>query len=217
MKKNRRCIIVSGGERCCLEELKEAMREDDFLIACDKGYEYAVSAGLEPDLVLGDFDSCHVDIDESVNKITFPAEKDDTDTMLAMRYSVEKGFEEVHIYCALGGRLDHLLANIQTIIYGADHHLQVTVVGECDMIYGIKGDAERIGRLTIPRHPGWSISLFAATGQCRGVTTEGLKYRLEEGVLTASFPIGVSNSWSHEEATITVKEGILLVVLSKIV
>ena len=112
---SKRCIIISGGEYAPVEGL----REDDFVIACDRGYLYAKGQGIQPDLLVSDYDSYDGPVDRDVAVERFRPEKDDTDTMIAIRYAVEHGFEELVLFSALGGRLDHLLANLQSADFAA--------------------------------------------------------------------------------------------------
>ena len=105
------CAIISGGQSDDLAGIRDA----DFIIACDRGYAYAKEAGIRPDLLVGDFDSYRGALDKSVPVLDLPVEKDDTDTMAAVRWAVSEGFSELRLYCALGGRLDHLMGNLQAL------------------------------------------------------------------------------------------------------
>ena len=203
----KRCVIISGGEPSAIIGL----REDDFVIACDKGYTYAIAQGVSPDLLVSDFDSYDGEVDRSVPVERFRSEKDDTDTMIAVRYAVEHGFEEIKLFCALGGRLDHSLANLQSLVYALVHGLRASLEADDTRIYTLQN-----GSLRLPKLPGWSLSVFAAQDRCTGVSITGAKYPLRDAVLTNSFPLGVSNAWAEDEAEIRVTEGVLLIVLSKI-
>ena len=83
-----RCVIISGGNYAPVE----GVREDDFVIACDKGYVYAQQAGVRPNLLVGDFDSYEGALPSDLPVWRYKKEKDDTDTMIAIRYAVEQGF-----------------------------------------------------------------------------------------------------------------------------
>jgi len=203
----KRCIIISGGERSEITGINEG----DFIIACDRGYEYAVNAHIVPDLAVGDFDSFSGKIEPGTVIREYPSEKDDTDTMIAVRYAVEHGFEEIAMFCALGGRLDHTYANLQAAAYAAKNGLMVTVYDSSTIIYTVHN-----GSLRLPKRDGYSVSLFSYTDRCENVSTKGLKYPLNEAVLTNTFPIGVSNEWNDENAEVSVGSGILLVMLSRI-
>ena len=204
---SKRCIIISGGEYAPVEGL----REDDFVIACDRGYLYAKGQGIRPDLLVSDYDSYDGPVEQSVSVERFRPEKDDTDTMIAIRYAVEHGFEELVLFSALGGRLDHLLGNLQAIVYAQAHGVRASILSPDTRVYTLSG-----GSLRLSRQPGWSLSVLAAEDRCTGLSIRGAKYPLEDAVLTNRFPLGVSNEWAEETAEITIREGIVLVVLSKL-
>ena len=206
MKQNR-CVVISGGDFTPVSGISP----DDFVIACDRGYVYCERLGLRPDLIISDFDSYTGPVDSEIPLNRFVSEKDDTDTMLAVRYAVEHGFHELLLCCALGGRLDHLIANLQSLVFAQKHGLPAVLLSEDTEIRTLAG-----GALRIPRREDRSLSVFALDGPCRGVCITGAKYPLANAELLPSFPLGVSNTWAGEEAVISVEEGILLIVLSKI-
>lgn len=202
----RRCFIVSAGN---FSPVPRPL-SDDFVVACDRGYTYCEKLGCTPDLLISDFDSYAGPVDAAVPLDEFPAEKDDTDTMLAIRYAVEHGFDEVMLSCALGGRLDHLYANLQALVFARSQGLSASLCSEDTEVYALQRES-----LILPRREGWSLSVFAADGPCRGVSIAGTKYPLTDAELLPSFPLGVSNQWASDEAEISVKDGILLVILSR--
>ena len=204
---SKRCVVISGGEYAPIEGLSPA----DFIIACDKGYTYARRCGIVPDLVISDFDSYSGEIEVGIPVNQFQSEKDDTDTMIAIRYAVAQGFDQVLLLCALGGRLDHTLANLQALIFAQEHGLSAAIESVDTKIVTLQN-----GSLRLPRRAGWSLSVFAATERCTGVSLSGVKYPLRDAVVTNSFPIGVSNEWADEVAEISVIEGILFIVQSKL-
>ncbi len=202
-----RCLIIAGGAYC---EIPEEMREAEYVIACDRGYLWAERMGIVPDLILGDFDSAPVPV-TPVPLERFPSEKDDTDTMLAARRAAEKGYREVNIGCCFGGRLDHTLANLQTAGWLAERGIRVCLSGEDTLARAVPE-----GTWRIPRREGWSLSLFALTDRCSDVTIRGTKYEGAHLTLTGTYPLGVSNSWREDAAEITVGQGILLIIQSRL-
>ncbi len=202
-----RCVIVSGGECSPI-----CTGESDFVIACDRGYEYAKNAGIVPNLAVGDFDSYSGEIGPETPVRKFQCEKDDTDTMIAVRYAVEHGYRELAMFCALGGRFDHAYANLQAAAYAAENGLNVSIYGKDTEIYVLCN-----GKKLLPRREGYSLSLFSYSGHCQGVSAQGVKYSLNDAVLTSTFPIGVSNEWNSEQAAISVRDGILFIILSKLI
>lgn len=197
-----KCTIVGAGAFYGFARRPEA---HDCVIAADGGYAVCQREGIKPRYVLGDFDSLGT-VPDIPNIMTFPVEKDDTDMMLAVKKGLEEGCREFFIYGGTGGRLDHTIANLQTLLYltrrGArgwlfDQNARYTVVENGTLIL----NARREGIL----------SVFSFDGTAEGVTVSGAKYPLAHGVLTADFPLGVSNHFVGEPVTITVEKGALLV------
>ena len=200
------CLIISGGQL----SLFSVPEGGAFVIACDRGYDYARRCGITPDLVVSDFDSSQTAVEAGVPVRRLPTEKDDTDTMSALRFALEHGFREIHLVCALGGRLDHLIANLQSALLAALRGAQVQIHAADTEICTLRN-----GSMTLPRREGFSLSLFAAEDRCRGVCVSGVKYPLTDAELTCSFPLGVSNEWAAPAAEVSVEEGTLLIVQSR--
>lgn len=201
------CLILSGGEFCPLPEAPDPRA---FVIACDRGYEYAERLGLRPDLIVGDFDSAPPPAtDAPVRRL--PTRKDDTDTMYAARCALEAGYRDVAVCCAFGGRLDHTLANLQTAAWLVSRGGRVRLCGADADALAFAGGTERF-----PRREGWSLSVFALSDRCAGVSIRGTKFTCEDAELSSAFPLGVSNVWASAEAEIAVRSGILLVMQSKL-
>ena len=204
---SKQCLIITGGEFAPFAPPEEG----EYVIACDRGYEHARCAGIRPDLVVGDLDSCRVELEPGVPLRRLPVEKDDTDTMSALRLALSEGFRDIRLVCALGGRLDHLLANLQALAFAAARGASVRIESPDTEILTLRN-----GSLRLPRREGYSLSVFAVDGVCRGLCIRGAKYTLEDAELRPDFPLGASNEWSAEEAEITLREGTLLIVESRI-
>lgn len=182
------------------------INKGDFVAAADKGYYNCIKAGIKPDIAVGDWDSASAPDD--CERIDLAVEKDDTDTLAALREGIKRGFSEFHIYCGTGGdRFDHTLANLQSLAFLSKQGKTGYLYDDACVITAVTD-----GRLFFPPAEGGDISVFAADGTARGVTIKGLKYSLSEGELKCDFPIGVSNSFVGKSAEISVKEGTLLVV-----
>jgi len=196
-----KCVIFCAAE---FDALAEPLSPGDYVIAADGGLRHMEKAGIAPDAVLGDFDSLGY-TPEGAN--VFPVEKDDTDAMLAVRLGLAKGFREFWLYGSLDGpRLDHTVANFQTLQFRADRGAVGYLVGRDYLVTVV-----RQGSLYFPAGLAGTVSVFCMGADAWGVTLRGLYYPLENGTLTAGFPLGVSNHFTGEPAEITVKEGSLLI------
>ena len=169
----------------------------------------AQALGIVPDRIMGDFDSLG-DVPAGENVEAFSPEKDDTDILLAAKYALSAGCSRLIFYGALGGRLDHMVANLQMLRFLADRHAQGILVDHAHWI-----TLQRGGTASYPRREGMYFSLFAMTERCEDVTLEGVAYPLCHGVFSNAFPLGVSNEILAETAKVTVGKGDLLVMYAK--
>ncbi len=203
------CVIFAGGPE---ENLPcfTLPQEDAYILCADSGLRLAQRMGVTPDLVLGDFDSLGALPDAPYYQA--PVEKDDTDTMLAVRQGLEKGCRRFVIYGAFGGRFDHSYANIQTLLFLHQRGKRGMLVGANDIIV-LLGEGSV---LQCPKREGFSLSVFALTPQCEGVSISGVKYPLEDATLTMYHPLGVSNEITADHAVLRVEKGILLIARSKL-
>lgn len=199
------CVIFCAGG---FNGLAEPVEKGDYVIAADGGFVHVQKAGIAPDLVLGDFDSLGY-IPEQAEK--FPIEKDDTDAMLAVRRGLELGFDRFLLYGSLDGeRLDHTVANFQTLQFLTDRGAVGYLVGNRHIATVVKNAAVRF-----QESAEGVLSVFCMGADATGVTLTGLKYNVEDAVLTAGFPLGVSNHFTGQEATVSVKNGSLLLLYDR--
>ncbi len=197
---NRRCIIIGAGDLCG----EISLCRGDFVIAADAGCEKAKEEGITPDLIIGDFDSLGR-VPKGDNVIALPVAKDDTDMMYAVKTGLKLGYKEFLLYGGTGGRIDHTLANIQTLSYICLH-------GAIGYLFGDGFKITVIGntRLRFKEHKG-RISVFCAGGEARGVYLRGMEFPLTDATLTFDMPLGVSNAFKDEKAEVEVRDGLLAV------
>ena len=200
------CLIISGGD---FDPVKDELKKADYIIACDKGYAYAEKMGIKSDIIIGDFDSIS-EPKTDIPILRYPVEKDDTDTMLAVKHALDRGFKSIVICCAFGGRADHALANIQAASYAVERGARVSVIGRDTELLVFSNGCERF-----KKKEGWSLSVLALSDECHGVNIMGTKYEGKDLILKNTFPLGVSNECVEDEAVISVKKGIILVLRSK--
>ena len=195
------CVIFCAAE---FDTPVKPIEVKDYIIAADGGLRHTNALGLTPHQVLGDFDSLGF-VPEGAN--VFPVEKDDTDAMLAVRRGLELGCRRFVIYGGMDGpRLDHTVANFQTLHYLARNGAFGLLVGKSTLAAVV-----REGSLSFPAGKEGTVSVFCLGEDAAGVTLRGLYYPLEGGTLTAGFPLGVSNHFTGEPACIRVEQGSLLV------
>jgi len=201
----KKCIILCAGG---FDGLLEEPTKNDYIIAADGGYRHAQNMGLTPNCILGDFDSLGY-IPEGA--AVFPVEKDDTDAMLAVRHGLKLGYEQFYIYGGMeGDRVDHTVANLQTLLYLEEAGAVGYLVGKRQIATVIKNDT-----LRLPEGSKGTVSVFAMGGPAKGVTIKGLQYELENGTLTPGFPLGVSNHCIGKAAELSVTDGTLLVICDR--
>lgn len=209
--KKGKCIIVAAGD---LTVSEMDISEGDLVIAVDGGLEYCRGLGVEPDLALGDFDSVGEDLLAQVELwersdpervVRLKPEKDDTDTLAAVRVALERGFNSFLLYGAMGGRLEHTIANIQCLLF-LKHHGAVGYMMDAGGMCFVMEDEERRFGASMRGY----LSLFSMGEKAQGVDIRGMKYELNDAAITNDFPIGISNEFIGQEAVVRVKRGQLL-------
>lgn len=198
-----RCIIFGA---LPVSALPVKPAPGDLVIAADQGYDRALALGIVPDLAVGDFDS-RGEAPDFENRIVLPVRKDDTDVGYAVKLGFERGFCDFVVYGAVGGLLDHTLANV------AIAH-DIAVRGGNSLFIGEEYTFTVLHNRSVefPARSGGRISVFALGGTARGVEIKGLSYEVEDFTLPCTAHVGVSNEFIGKPASVGVKEGDLLVV-----
>jgi thiamine pyrophosphokinase len=209
-------FIVAGGPLADLLFLRRRIREVNpaEVICADGGARHVLALGLVPQTVIGDMDSLSPELLDTLREnecriLSYPARKDETDTELALRYALEQKPAEIEIHGALGGRIDHTLANISLLVMTAQEGIKTKLVDGATELFVIT-EKEQIGG-----SPGEIISLFPLTTEVKGITLEGFEYPLEKATMEIGKPYGISNRLLDNRGTITISSGYLLVVKSR--
>ncbi|MBQ7359654.1 MAG: thiamine diphosphokinase [Lachnospiraceae bacterium] len=216
---SKKCFILCAGECVVDERLKAKFKAcmetpgDNLVIAADGGVKYLEALGISADICIGDFDSVSISERKKIDRskaqvIELPTEKDETDTLVAIMEGIEQGCETFYLLGALGGQLDHTLANLQCLLYLKEQGCDGFILDRGQTILMLKDEC-----IYLPEKEKGRISIFAFGGSAKGVTIEGLEYEIEDEVLEPSFPLGVSNSFAGEDVCIKVEEGCLLVIM----
>ena len=202
--KDRICYVV--GAMSLSMNLRPYPAPGDYVIAADRGYDSLMAFGVNPDLVVGDFDSLGY-APQHPNVIQLPAEKDDTDMVYALRKGLELGYRRFVLLGGVGGRLEHTYANLQLLDYLTTQGAQGFLAGEKTVATALRG-----GAIEFPAAMSGYLSVFCNSGTASGVTLEGLKFPLENTELNGSFPLGVSNEFTGVPAKVQVKDGSLILI-----
>ena len=159
----RRCVIIGGAEIARYDQVKGCLRAGDYAIYCDSGLRHREALGLAPDLIIGDFDS-HPDPHLPVETITLPCEKDDTDTVYAVKEALKRGFEDFLLIGVVGGRFDHSLGNVSILLHLDSLGKRGVIVDDYSEMEVVSRQVAEVG----PEYP--YFSLLNISGTARGIT-----------------------------------------------
>lgn len=209
-----KCVVVGAGD-LTVGEIKIA--EGDYVIAVDGGLSYCGILNIEPDLIIGDFDSLSAQERAAVEElkeqipdriIQLQPEKDDTDMLAALKRGLDLGYRDFRIYAGCGGRLDHTIANTQCLLYLKNHDAVGYLMDGNGMILALRNEA-----VTFQKDLEGYLSLFSMGKEARGVNIRGMKFPLTDYTMRNDFPIGISNEFIGEQAMVSVEEGELLCII----
>lgn len=202
-----KCAIVCGARIKNTGWLKDLLISYDFIIAADSGYDHLKKVGIQPHILIGDFDSIS-SVPENVQTIKYPSKKDATDFSLCLEYCFVNGITKVDVYGAWGNRADHSLAAVFTMQQYCYKGMDIQIIGENTTMFIVNDYCK------LPKFDGY-ISIFALVEAAKGVTLNGFEYPLNDYTLESCSPLGVSNRIIDEYGKISVKDGSLLVVIEK--
>jgi thiamine pyrophosphokinase len=208
-----KCILVCAGEPGGVAIERD---DGDTVIAVDAGLKYLEQQGMLPDWLVGDFDSLEREQyptlqafrkDRPDRVVQLPVEKDDTDTLAALKLGLRLGYRKFYLYGAMGGRIDHTIANIQTLLYAKEQGADAYLMDSRCMVFVIRNETKQF-RAGVDG----LFSLFSL-GDCCTVSIEGMQYELQDAELKNDFPVGTSNEFLPDRAAaVTVKNGAALAV-----
>lgn len=210
----KRAVIFYNGDLSDISRAKKYINPTDYLIGVDGGTEKILKLGLKPNIIIGDLDSLPEKTKQKLqNKqiewITFNPEKNETDSELALRHAIKKGYTSITVFGFFGSRLDHLLTNIFALSYFSEKNLDVLFVEGNQEIQIIKKE------ITLKGTPGDLVSLIPLQGNVTEVTTTNLQYPLQKEDLYFGYSRGISNVMLTKTAKVSIKSGHLLVIHTK--
>lgn len=202
----KRCVIVGGAEIGNYTFLREKLRHEDYVIFCDSGLKHLDGLQVEPGLIVGDFDSWENPLLDT-ETIVLPREKDDTDTLFAVKEAVKRGFDTFLLLGVVGARFDHTMANVSILLYLDSLGKKGSIIDDYSEMEIVSRDPGIIGEEYA------FFSLLNISGCAKGITVTGAKYPLFHGEITCEYPYGVSNEvLPGERAVVSAEEGRLLLV-----
>jgi len=208
---NRKCLILlSYIEHSDDDFVQDLAMNADYIIAADGGQMKARTFGLRPDCVIGDFDSTDTDETFDCLYITYPAEKNLTDTEACIRHALERGYHDITILGGIGGRLDHTLGNIAMLLCFTDDETHIRFIDRKNSMELIRNES-----IELVRDPDYRyFALVPVDEKASGVSISGAKYDLSDAVLSRASTLGISNEFKEDHVRITVTDGTLLIVRS---
>ena len=208
------CIFViaggSIGSKDFLRSQIDLFRPDE-LVCADSGARHVVALDLTPQVIIGDMDSLPPEILQCCEGrgsriIRHPRAKKETDTQLALEFACRSHPDEIRIYGALGGRIDHVLANIALLLPAARNGVTTKLVDEWCEVFVITQTIHLEGIA------GQTVSLFPFSALVQGIELEGFEYPLSRGTMEIGLPYGISNRLQGDRGVIAIESGCLLVV-----
>lgn len=205
-----RAFIYTGGE-VFPDNITEHPKGDDLCIAADSGFHNAQACGDRVDILVGDLDSIgSYRLDKKTELLQVPAEKDVTDTQLAVETAIERGARELVIIGGFGGRADHMLSNLAILEDLAGRGVYAVMLNGQNRARFLRSTST-----LIPRSGYKYVSILAVDPVVKGVSVEGCKYPLKKAKLTRSFQYAVSNEVVGNCALISVRRGAIYVIESR--
>ena len=205
---NNRCVIIGGGETTT-DFILENLKTDDYIICADSGYDYLVNTNITPNLIIGDLDSIK-NKNSNVNTVVLPIEKDITDTQAALNNGISQGYKNFVLFGGTGGRFEHTFANIAVMASATLNGYYFEIIDEKHHFYCIHNSS-----ITFEKQDNEQVSVFAFGEKSKGVSEKGFYYSLNNAELSPFDHIGISNHIVDDIGTITVKEGTLIIVKTK--
>ena len=202
---NRRAVVIAGGEIISYERVRSFLKPEDYYIFCDSGLFHKEGLNVEPDLIIGDFDS-HEKVDTGSEIITLPEMKDDTDSLSGVKLALKRGFKDFLLLGMTGRRMDHTLCNLYLLSYIKSHHGRALIVDDWSEMEVVEKEEVFISDSYA------YFSLIGWKGKCEGVNIENALYPLSSAVIEPEYQYGISNEPLKGGSRVWVEKGSLLLI-----
>ena len=206
----KRCVIVGGAGINNYDYIRGRLCADDYIVFCDSGLRHLEPLQVKPSLIVGDFDS-HDNPYLDVETIVLPCEKDDTDTVFAVKEAIKRGFDDFLLIGVVGARLDHTLGNVSILLY-------LDSIGKKGIIIDDYSEMEIVSNEPAYIEDSYAFfSLLNVSGTAKGITIENAKYLLNNAEITCEYQYGVSNEViPGKTAKVSILEGKLLLIKDRV-
>ncbi len=182
------------------------IKEDDFLIYCNGGLKHLEKLNILPNLIVGDFDSFN-NPNLDIETIVLPREKDDTDTMFAVKEGIKRGYKNFLLIGVIGERLDHSLANVSILLYLESLNLKAKIIDDYSEVLLVSKNRELI------TNDFSYFSLINLLNNAKGVDVRNAKYPLIDATLPTTYQYSISNEvLPNKVSEVSLKEGSLLLI-----
>ena len=206
IKRESRCVIIGAAPITNYKKIRSFLRDDDFVIACDGGLNHIKNLKVKPNLIIGDFDS-HKNPNLPIETIVLPHEKDDTDSVFALKTALSRGFKDFLFIGMIGARLDHGLGNLYMLIKCQNEGVKALMLDDFSEMLLVGKDEVQI------TDDYAYFSILNITGLARGITIKNAAYNLENAEITQEYQYGISNEvLPNKKATVSISEGQLLLI-----
>ena len=202
----KRCVIVGGADISNYDRINSIISGEDYIIFCDSGLKHMHKLAIKPSLIVGDFDS-HENPHLDIETIVLPCEKDDTDTVFAVKEAIKRGYKEFLLIGVIGARLDHTLGNVYILELLDELGLNGRIIDDYS-------EMELVSQEPAYIEDSYAyFSLINITGIAKGITIDNAKYPLKDGEIKCGYQYGVSNEvLMGQKAMVIVDEGKLLLI-----
>ncbi len=206
----RRCVVVGGADINNYEYIKTRITENDYVVFCDSGLKHMKALGITPSLIVGDFDSYN-NPNLDVETIVLPCEKDDTDTVFAVKEAIKRGYDDFVLIGVIGARLDHTLGNVSILLY-------LESLSKKGVIIDDYSEMEIVSKEPAFVDDSYAFfSLLNITGTAKGVTIKHARYPLDNAEITCEYQYAVSNEvLSGMTAEVSVQNGKVLLIKDRV-
>lgn len=206
----KRCVIVGGADINNYEYIRGRLCADDYIVFCDSGLMHLEPLQVKPSLIVGDFDS-HDNPHLDVETIVLPCEKDDTDTVFAVKEATKRGFDDFLLIGVVGARLDHTLGNVSILLYLDSFRKKGIIIDDYSEMEIVSNEPAYIEDSYA------FFSLLNISGTAKGITIENAKYLLNNAEITCEYQYGVSNEViPGKTAKVSILDGKLLLIKDRV-